>query len=372
MALAVLNIVGVITGIIGIGMMIPATLPERDGAHTVVKIAAGLTTNATDSTAGNEPGIALYDIMGRRIGARMGKKKKILDGSYATIKVPFDKGVGNKPTEYISITNGGHDGLCIAYIALTQPDGTKRAWYGDVGKLCGADWYLSQLKTGEDDYMPACIWIDRDHSYGLRHQGFGLHITDFTATEERAAQYNENKDLMCNAAPRFRMYEKMTEADPIPFFIPPLEYERKALTDPDPAAVLDKKRWVLPREGPNIKKAIIDKPNEPKKARREDRGSVGGRKTFNTLIISKSERHSARELCESSMSRGPDFVSLEEQLFCDMDAKRTWPLCNASKTDGCFDHKTSTMRAGRGLRGRDVDTGMFVPHKSYEKTERWG
>lgn len=369
--MAVINVIGALTSVVGIGLMIPSVLPAKDEKQTVVRIAAGLSINEKDDTAGNQPGVGLYDVMGRRIGRTPPHATKIKDGDFMDIKVPFDKDVGKKPTEYISITNGGNDGLCIAYIALTQPDGTKKAWYGDVGKACGADWYHSQLKTGEDDYQPACIWIDRDYSYGLKYQGFGLHIIDFAGTHERADQYNQNNDLMCSAAPRFRMYEKMTEADYIPYFDPPLEYEQTKLTDKDPKAVLDKKRWVMPKEGPNIKKAVIDKTDKPKKARREDHGTTSGSKKFNYVIISTSANHSAKELCGSSMSRGPDFVSLEEQLFCDMDTKRTWPVCSASRTDGCFDRTTSTMKAGKGLRGRDVATGMYVPEKSYEKTTHW-
>ncbi|MCJ1366312.1 hypothetical protein MMC16_005440 [Acarospora aff. strigata] len=371
MAMAVINVIGALTGVVGIGMMVPSVLPEKDEKQTVVRVAAGMTTNEKDDTAGNQPGIGLYDIMGRKIGKTTGQRTKIKDGDFMEIKVPFSIGVGKKPTEYISISNGGNDGLCVAYIALTQPDGTRKAWFGDVGKACGADWYHSQLKTGEDDYQPACIWIDRDHSYGLRYQGFGFHINDFAATDERAKQYDQNRSLMCNAAPRFKMYEKMNSDDYIPFFSPPLEYEPKKLTDKDPKAVLDKKRWGMPKEGPNIKKADIDKNDKPKMARREDPDKMNGRKNFTTVIISKSENHSAKELCQSSMSRGPDFVSLEEQLFCDMDAKRTWPLCSTSKTDGCFDQTTSTMKAGKGLRGRDIDTGLYVPQKSYKKTEHW-
>lgn len=195
--LAVINVIGALTGVVGVGMMIPSLLPKQDDKRTVVRVAAGLSTNEKDNTAGNQPGISLYDIMGRRIGRTTGHATKIKDGDFMDIKVPFDSNVGKKPTEYISVTNGGTDGLCVAYVALTQPDGTKKAWYGDVGRACGADWYLSQLKTGDDDYQPACVWIDRDHSYGLKYQGFGFHINDFAATGERAQQYNETRDLMC-------------------------------------------------------------------------------------------------------------------------------------------------------------------------------
>ncbi len=362
MALAVINVVA---AVVGVGLMIPSVIPEKDEAGTVVRIAAGLSSDEKDTTAGNQPGIGLYDVMGRRIGMTNGKKHKIKDGDYMDIKVPFDKGVGKKPTEYISVVDGGDDALCIAYIALTQPDGTKKAWYGDVGKACGADWYHSQLKTGEDDYQPACIWIDRNKSLGLRHQGLGLHIHDFAATKERAKQYDSDKDLMCKVAPRFRMYEKMNSDDPIPFFSPPLEYEPKTLVDADPKVVKDKKNWALPKDGPNVKKGDIHK-RSTEKVRRQAHPEP-----FQSLIIDQSKGHSAKALCESKTSRGPDFVSVKEGLFCDMDAKKIWPVCNEKKTSGCFDVKAGTMRPGKGLQGRDVETGAIVPKKTYKKKKTW-
>lgn len=158
---------GLAAGIVGIGMMIPGLLPKQDEHRTVVRIAAGLTHNEIDTTGGDTPGIALYDILGRPIGQANGQKPGIKDGDFVDVSVPFYDGVGKKPTEYIAISNGGDDALCIAYIALTQPDGTKKAWYGDMGKTCGAIWYPSLLKTGDDDYQPSCVWIDHNQSGGM-------------------------------------------------------------------------------------------------------------------------------------------------------------------------------------------------------------
>ena len=369
MAMAVLNVIGAITGVVGIGMMIPGLLPDKNEHRTVVRIGVGLSSQESDSTSGNQPGIGLYDVMGRKIGSTKGTNHIILDGDFMDITVPFDNGVGKKPTEYISVNDGGDDALCIAYIALTQPDGDKKAWYGDIAKSCGADWYHSQLKTGDDDYQPACIWIDRNRSNGLRFQGFGMHINDFAATKERAKQYDENRDLMCNAAPRFKMYENMVSEDYIPFFSPPLDYVEKELTDKDPKAVMDKKRWVLPKEGPNIKKATVD--GDPPKMVRRQQPAPNGQDIFDKVVISKSPNHSAKELCESPQSAGHDFVSLNEALFCDMDTKKLWPLCSATKTSGCFDQATSLMRGGNGLKGRDTETGTYPPKKTYKETIHW-
>ena len=398
MALAVIKVIGTLARVVGVGMTISSLLPDKDAQRTVVRVAAGLSSNEADTTSGKQPSIGLYDIVGRTIGNSKGHGT-IKDGDFNDIAVPFAHGVGKKPTEYISIVNGGDDALCIPYIALTQPDGTKKAWYGDVGKACGADWYHSLLKTGDDDYQPSCIWIDKNRSNGLRFQGLGLHINDFAATDERAAQYQDNPDLMCKAAPRFRMYEDMTKDDYIPFFNPPLEYVEKNLTDVDPAAVMNKDHWVLPQEGPNIKKSVIDAdpaakhkmlhrrqntPNYGAKAASNgtsisNNTSVGESATSNAVVvISTSPNHSAKELCQSPTSWGHDFVSDAENLFCDMSSKKLWPVCDDSGkvgvADGCFDKAKNGMRPFKGgLRGRDVRTGAgdVVPVKVYGKTLHW-
>ena len=160
--------IGALAGVVGVGMMIPGLLPQVDLHQPVVRVAAGLSWKESDTTSGNQPGISLFDVRGRHIGKMDGKQDRIKDGDFVDISVPFDVGVGKKPVEYISVSKGGNDALCIAYLALTQPDGTKKAWYGDVGKACGANWYHSLLKTGDDDYQPSCIWIDGDKSNGTK------------------------------------------------------------------------------------------------------------------------------------------------------------------------------------------------------------
>ncbi|KAL9123834.1 MAG: hypothetical protein Q9217_006776 [Psora testacea] len=410
--------IGVTAGIVSVGMMIPSLLPKEDEHQTVVRVAAGLSSNEDDTTAGNQPGIGLYDIVGRQIGTTHGSGQIIKDGDFIDISVPFNKGVGKKPTEYISVTDGGDDALCIAYIAITQPDGTKKAWYGDLAKTCGAPWYHSLLKTGDDDYQPSCIWIDRNRSNGtclgslreysctyvstvkfrirllpfdchseaslssstlqqltstcdtgLPYQGLGIHITDFAATEARAKQYDENRDLMCKAAPRFRMYENMNSADTIPYFDPPLEYVDKDLTDVDPKAVMDMNRWKLPKEGKNINNGVIHSDPKPKLLRRQTHAM----NSTSTVIISTSPNHSAKELCNSPSSWGYDFVSVAEQLFCDMSERQLWPVCGVKKRAGCFDRETSTMKPliGSGLSIRDRVSAPAPPKKSYGKTLHW-
>lgn len=79
---------------------------------------------------------------------------------------------------------------------------------------------------------------------------------------------------------------------------------------------------------------------------RKKRSSPPGRssKFDGRLITSVHEHHSARELCENGHSYGPDFVSFSENLFCDMEKKEIWPLCNGREVQNeCYDMITHSL-----------------------------
>ena len=185
---------------------------------------------------------------------------------------------------------------------------------------------------------------------------------------------------MCKADPRFKLYEKMTPDDPISYFDPPLDYTPKDLTDPDPKAVLDKKRW-------KVSEKISPRPEHDK----PDWNVIGPRggnpRNFprarpakmddSTVVISKSTGHSAKELCNSPTSWGHSFVSVAEHLFCDMDQRKLWPLCGGGTNEtraGCFDHEKSKMVFGTpsGLGNKAVKMANTAqPEKTYAKTLHW-
>jgi hypothetical protein len=51
----------------------------------------------------------------------------------------------NSQPEYMTLSAGGNDAVCIAYLTITWPDGSQFFWRGDVGFKCGADWYPFEL-----------------------------------------------------------------------------------------------------------------------------------------------------------------------------------------------------------------------------------
>jgi hypothetical protein len=77
-----------------------------------------------------------------------------------------------------------------------------------------------------------------------------------------------------------------------------------------------------------IGRSLIDPPTSPFKDRR---------------VGSHDARHNSTALCSHPLSHGPDFVSFHEGVFCDMVARRTWPLCSSKRQYGCYDWNTHTL-----------------------------
>jgi len=71
------------------------------------------------------------------------------------------------------------------------------------------------------------------------------------------------------------------------------------------------------------------------------------------LIVSHHTQHNATALCTSPESRGPDFISFDEGVFCDMTTRITWPLCCESDNEDCYDWKTHSL-VERKLRKRKI------------------
>ena len=88
------------------------------------------------------------------------------------------------------------------------------------------------------------------------------------------------------------------------------------------------------------------------------------------LVMSSKDDHSAKKLCSSGGSWGPDFYSQKEGLFCDMVNKKTYPVCDKKTTTACFDQNTRKMRRGKGNSRRDVD-GVLIPVKNYNDVQVW-
>ena len=81
-----------------------------------------------------------------------------------------------------------------------------------------------------------------------------------------------------------------------------------------------------------------------------------------TVVGSYDEAHSAIKLCQPETSHGADFVSFAEGVFCDMETKTAWPLCEKKGVkDGCYDWATHAL----------VETGGKRTGRGYSDVQRW-
>ena len=382
-ALAAVNVVAIVSSLaIGsIPFLEKAFAPPADEI-TTVRIQLGFSNNTAASLGGNAPGVALWDDLGEVIVHAFGESTNLPQGTFFDQKIVANKTIGNVDATYMSITNGGDDAVCIQSIAVTFPNNDKAGFTGDPPKLCGADWFHSSLPLNDDPSVPipACVWVDRDGSNGLRFQGFGVHIPDFKGTAGMNAQYNASIDTMCKSGPRFRMYESLHTEDPILVFKPTLTYTDNG-TDSDTSIIVNNP-GVLANVDP---KAVADacvsgRNNDPlctQPARRSPNPAPAGKRDTDVfmeghLVLSSYTWHSARELCESSTSKGPDFVSITEGLHCDMTTRQVSAVCSNSTISNCFDMKVKQMSyGGMRIRGDSLARSDVTP-KTYHATHQWG
>ena len=87
------------------------------------------------------------------------------------------------------------------------------------------------------------------------------------------------------------------------------------------------------------------------------------------IVKSKLDTHTATSLCESDTSRGPDFVSLAEGKFCDMETKTLWSICKGQKDEDCFDNDTHLMRGVKKLGKMAGRAATWA--KNYTKVTIW-
>lgn len=329
-------------------------LPQNVPKSTAVQLGIGIGPNA----GGSVPHIALWDDNGNRIGQYMGNANGHLDeGTAWSISIAHTQTVppnSEAQPAYLMLSMNESDAICIAYI-YASGDSVQYSWFGDVGYSCGADWYPSSYKVRDSVSTPKCVWIDQDHSNGLRFQGLSLHMQDFSSTQARVDEYNENQDTFCKSKPRMNFWDTIWGNDLIPFFQPPLKYTPDG-ADADLSQVITSKRL---------------RDVQPSRHFRRDNGNnMPGR-----LIISNIDTHSAKELCESHTSMGPDFVSTVEGVFCDMEVKEWWYLCSATLTTGCFDLSSQTMKGkaprNTTVEARDEQTGRVIPNKAYVALTQW-
>ncbi|TGO11277.1 hypothetical protein BTUL_0113g00070 [Botrytis tulipae] len=398
------NAIGFAIGGLTMLPLLDEAFPNRIAKTTVVRIGVGTSTSEKtqdkDSLSGNIPGIRLFDVAGRLISDLEGSSKnKIADGSWEDIKLPASDDLGGRQAQYISVISGGTDAICISYTTVTWPDGLKESWMGDWGYFCGGPWYPAQtISNVQDDYTPKCTWIDSDGSNGIGVKGLGIHITDFTPTTQRLSAYQNDTFLVCGSKPRFWMYDDIDMDTCLPYFDPILKFKQKTLLDVDRALVVGVEGSKLDCNPlPPVPSPVLGerrnknsshsswKPNHlPRSQRRMTNSSMAINSPSTTftsprshsfvgrLITSNHTSHSANELCASDTSVGPDFVSYQERVYCDMENKQAYPLClsdhsNSTTVEVCFDIEIKILVDHKPIDARDKS----LPNKEYHTIEDW-
>lgn len=381
---------------------------------------------------GHWPSVALWSEEGQRIGqgkVNWGDKP----GASIDMEIKHEQGAktGNQAA-YIMLSNMDDDAICISAVYITEPR-TTTTWFGDVGKRCGMSWYQSNRRVGEAGQTPACVWLDNDGSAGVNSQALSFHVPDMVANADRVAQFGADIDSLCRSTPRFSFWGDLAADSVVPFFDPPLEYEADAQSggigrDKDVERVKDKSRYdksVAMYSGGNHKRAwhgsrgegygnltVPDFMLPRRQADTQRRGGGGqrkgrhvaakkrGRRGFDNLIVTSDPGHSAKELCGSATSYGADTVSMAERLFCDMETKSLYALCqqvgddtmhtntNSSsvapmpravggeegkkETKGCFDMQSKSLHVPDGQGGSQVHRRTKTAGaKVYKSTQYW-
>lgn len=208
------------------------------------------------------------------------------------------------------------DAICIAWVTNTWDDergGNQYAVVGDFGQTCGATWYAGGLYPSADsDYQPNCFWIDANGdqpSTGFQVRWPAYSGTNFSEGVTDPTTFCNNID-----------FGTRTERDPNSINY----YVKKRST------VMKRVAWVAQE-----------------------------------LVISDTASHSAKALCESETSMGPDFVHTGEKLFCDMGSKILYDFCSASSTTTCYDaDKQVLITPGAGTR-------RAAAAPAYERVRDW-
>lgn len=234
-----------IGGVALLPLLQPLFAPQQTQL-TTVRLILGQGVDKKLQMSGNVPGVSLWDRFGEPIGTTFGTSQILGEGASVDITISPNPGVGNVPAEYISITNGGDDAICVTGFSVAFADGSRAAWTADVAAACtgiGAKVSPSSRKMVADDGSssnPFCVWIDRDASFGIPHQGFGVHLPDFgnTLSPNQTAAYLADDKLMCQSGPRFRMYGQIRAENPILVFKPPIQMNADG-TDLDPGLIID-------------------------------------------------------------------------------------------------------------------------------------
>ncbi|PSN58586.1 hypothetical protein BS50DRAFT_682731 [Corynespora cassiicola Philippines] len=305
MAHVIINVIGIVSGVVGIWGFAESRLPPKAQPKspsdpnkyiTTVRVVAGLDgTNGMSHAGGHLSAIMNFDANGNQVSGHS-VSERIEDGVHLDFKLASREGAQPITTQI----RGDVDNVCIALMSTTWPDDSKFGWTGDWANICGLPSYYSGIIM-ENGKSPACMWIDG--RYNNKHQApYAIQVTwhDFLSTSGKIPSESEVK-MLCGTS--FKAYNYALEELPIPT-----------------------NRLVSTSSGSNKKR---------------DPSTHMGR-SDDRLVVSSLSDQNATALCEMPHSYGPDFVSLEEGIYCNMETRETLLLCSSDITGDCFDVESTS------------------------------
>jgi len=218
-------------------------------------------------------------------------------------------------------------------------------------------------------HKTACLWLDKDHSGGIKYDSLHLYLPHFGKDETKSGT-KYSADWYCKNRATMQFFNK---GDETRYWKPD---GTRSLED-DEATVANQTLAGAPapqeeEEPPAVGKNCTDskppthqrnkKPHHKKPEHQQHQRKKRSAGMEAELVVSTDEAHTASELCGSETSHGPDFVSVAEKLFCDMGAKTLWPLCNDVVTTSCFHLESKTLR---------TSGAAMVKREAYAKVTNW-
>ncbi|KAB5539444.1 hypothetical protein GE09DRAFT_1248602 [Coniochaeta sp. 2T2.1] len=313
---AVVEVIGLLSGVMGIWSFFQDMIPGGDGTAATFRVQVAVDGYSEDGSdpltngGGGIQTIRTYNVNHNLIGTG-GETGSIGSGEYQDLAV--GQQVANQATFAEFYAND--DAVCIAYISATLHDQTHWAWTGDWGYICGLDWFYSGVIMPGTDSKPRCTWIDRDHSEEIKAGVIGINWAGFISHEQPGA-----------------------------------DYDGKDKCDNDGAF----KAWAGDGQESVISKRALRSRNIEGRLKKRSK-FVGD----DRLVISSAANQTATELCTHPSSFGPDFVSLEEGKYCNMETRELLPLCGVGVSGKCFDVKAAkselTKRAEPGQKSKIIE-----------------
>ena len=133
---AVVNVIGVISGLLGIWSFGQENFAKSDKGGSVVRLQVGLDSpNGLSNAGGDLPDVRLFNEVGEFLGASY-DPGSIEDGTTGDIRVQQS---AEQQAAY-GLFTANDNAICIAVLSITWPDEQKFGWTGDWGEACGLDW----------------------------------------------------------------------------------------------------------------------------------------------------------------------------------------------------------------------------------------